>query len=171
MQSSVKHRRTPAIRASAARNSVEQSRAISVSESRFPFDESVMSDRPAREEMKMKYLFLLNRVDDALPEPGSPASDQLFVDYGKAVQAMAEAGVLIDCAPLTATSSATTIRVRNGETLITDGPAAELREQVGGYTLIECADLDEAMKWAALIPAARDASVEIRAVVDTGRNS
>jgi hypothetical protein len=146
------------------------SRAIGVSESRFPFDESVMSDRPAREEMTMKYLFLLNRVDDALPQPGSPASDQLFVEYGKAVLAMAEAGVLIDCAPLTATSSATTIRVRNGETMITDGPAAELREQVGGYTLIECADLDEAMKWAALIPAARDASVEIRAVVDTGRN-
>lgn len=118
----------------------------------------------------MKYLLLLNRVDDALPEPGSAASDVLFTEYGKAVQAMADARVLIDCAPLTATSSATTIRVRNGETLITDGPAAELREQVGGYTLIECADLDDAMKWAALLPAASDASVEIRAVVDTGRN-
>ena len=118
----------------------------------------------------MKYLLLLNRVDNELPEPGTPASDLLFVEYGKAVQAMAQAGVLIDCAPLTATSSATTIRVRDGETLITDGPAAELREQVGGYTLINCTDLDEAIKWAALIPAARDASVEIRAVVDTGRN-
>jgi hypothetical protein len=146
-------------------------RAITVSESRFLFDEMVMPDPPAREEMSMKYLLLLNRADDALPEPGSPASDLLFAEYGKAVQAMADAGVLIDCAPLTATSSATTIRVRNGETLITDGPAAELREQVGGYTLVECADLDEAMKWAALIPAARDASVEIRAVVDVGRNS
>ena len=117
----------------------------------------------------MKYLLLLNRIDDALPDPGSPAADELSAEYARAVQAMAEAGVLIDCAPLTATSSATTIRIRNGETMVTDGPAAELREQVGGYTLLECSDLDEAMRWAAMIPAAHEASIEIRAVVDTGR--
>jgi len=48
-------------------------------------------------------------------------------------------------------------------------PAAELREQVGGYTIIDCPDLDDALKWAAAIPAARDSSVEVRAIVDMGR--
>jgi hypothetical protein len=55
--------------------------------------------------------------------------------------------------------------VRDGQTLLTDGPAAELKEQVGGYTLMECADLDEAIKWAASLPAAAAASVEIRPVL------
>jgi len=59
------------------------------------------------------------------------------------------------------------VRVRDGETVLTDGPAAELREQVGGYTIVECRDLDEALKWAATIPAAWDASIEVRAIVDT----
>lgn len=119
----------------------------------------------------MKYLLLLNRVEDALPAPGSPESDAMFQAYAVAVAKMADAGVLIDCAPLSAASSATTVRVRDGETMLTDGPAAELREQVGGYTIVDCADLDEALKWAAIIPAARDASVEVRAIVDTGRSN
>lgn len=117
----------------------------------------------------MKYLFLLNRVDDELPAPGTPESDRLFEEYGLAVAAMAQAGVLIDCAPLTATSSATTLRVRDDQVVLSDGPAAELHEQVGGYTLVECADLDEALRWAATLPAAREASIEIRAVIDMGR--
>jgi hypothetical protein len=117
----------------------------------------------------MKYLLLLNRVEDALPEAGTAEADAMMRAYGAAVEAMAEAGVLVDCAPLTATSAATTVRVRDGEMLLTDGPAAELREQVGGYTILDCASLDDALKWAALIPAASSASVEVRPVIDTGR--
>jgi len=78
---------------------------------------------------------------------------------------MADAGVLIDCAPLQPVSASTTVRVRGAETLLTDGPAAEIKEQFGGFTLIECADLDEALKWAARIPTAHDGSVEVRPVV------
>jgi hypothetical protein len=78
---------------------------------------------------------------------------------------MAKAGVLIDCAPLEPPSAATTLQVRDGETLLTDGPAAEIKEQFGGYTLIECADLDEALKWAATLPTALDGSIEVRPVV------
>jgi len=63
------------------------------------------------------------------------------------------------------TSTATTVRVRDGKTLTTDGPFAETREQLGGYYLIEAADLDEAIKLAARIPSARWGSVEIRPVV------
>jgi hypothetical protein len=57
------------------------------------------------------------------------------------------------------------VRVRDGETILTDGPSAEIKEQLGGYTIVECADLDEALKWAAVMPAARDASVEVRPIV------
>lgn len=117
----------------------------------------------------MKYLFLLNRVEDDLPEQGTPEFEELNRTYGAAVEAMAQPGVLVDCAPLAATSAATTVRVRKGERILTDGPAAELREQVGGYTIVDCPDLDDALKWAALIPATEAASVEVRAIVDTGR--
>jgi hypothetical protein len=113
----------------------------------------------------MKYLFLLNRTTDAPPEPGTAEYDQTVAAYGAALEAMGKAGVLIDCAPLAARSASTTVRVRDGQTIITDGPSAEIKEQLGGYTLVECADLDEALRWAAAIPAASDASVEVRPVV------
>jgi hypothetical protein len=113
----------------------------------------------------VRYMLLLNRTTDALPAPGTPEFDQTVREYGAAVAAMGKAGVLIDCAPLAASSSTTTVRVRDGETIITDGPAAEIKEQLGGYSVIECADLDQALKWAATIPAARTASVEVRPVV------
>src|SRR5579864_2715078 len=105
----------------------------------------------------MKYLFLLNRLHDAPPEPGTPHYEETLQAYGAAVAAMAEAGVLVDCAPLAASSSSTTVRIRDGETILTDGPSAEIKELLGGYTIVDCANLDEALKWAATIPAARDA--------------
>ena len=113
----------------------------------------------------MKYMFLLNRTTDALPEPGTAEFDQTMQGYGAALEVLGQAGVLIDCAPLAARSSSTTVRVRDGETILTDGPSAEIKEQLGGYTIVECADLDEALKWAAIMPAARDASVEVRPIV------
>jgi hypothetical protein len=114
-------------------------------------------------------MFLLNRTTDALPEPGTAEADQMLQAYGEAVEALAKAGVLIDCAPLAARSSSTTVRVRDGETILTDGPSAEIKEQLGGYTIVECADLDEALKWAATMPTARDASVEVRPIAGTPR--
>jgi hypothetical protein len=115
----------------------------------------------------MKYLLLLHT-------PGGPPTDQssvayadTYAAYAKANAAMAEAGVLLDCAPLQPVSAATTVRVRDERTVVTDGPAVELREHVGGYTLVECADLDEALRWAAMIPAARTGWVEVRPVIET----
>jgi hypothetical protein len=110
----------------------------------------------------MKYLFLLNRIEDAIPTPGTPEGTRLLEEYLEVTDAMGRAGVLVDCAPLQPVSASTTVRVRNGETLVTDGPAAEIKEQLGGYTIVECADLDEALRWAARIPAARHASIEVR---------
>jgi len=114
----------------------------------------------------MKYLFLLQTADDGPPEQGSPEAAQLYADYQVAIQAMCAAGVLLECAPLQGASLATTVRVRDGQTMLTDGPAAELKEQVGGYTLVECADLDEALKYAAMIPAAKAGAVEVRPVIE-----
>ncbi|HEY6421698.1 MAG TPA: YciI family protein [Pseudonocardiaceae bacterium] len=115
----------------------------------------------------MKYLFLLNSPDDGPPEPGTAEAAALYNEYAAAIGAMQQAGVLVECAPLQAASGATTVRVRGGQTLLTDGPAAEIKEQVGGYTMVECPDLDEALKWAAIIPVAQTGSVEIRAVITT----
>ena len=112
----------------------------------------------------MKYLFLLY-ADGPMPEPGTAQARTLIDDWTEARQAMAEAGVLIDCAPLQPVAASTTVRVRGGETLLTDGPAAEIKEVFGGFTLVECADLDDALKWAARIPTARDGKVEVRPIL------
>jgi len=113
----------------------------------------------------VRYLFLLNRTVDALPEPGTAQAAEMFAAFMEVTEAMAKAGVLVDSAPLTPTAAATTVRVRGGQTLITDSPAAEIKEYLGGYTIAECAELDEALRWAARIPAASDASVEVRPIV------
>ncbi len=63
-------------------------------------------------------------------------------------------------------STATTVRVRDGETVLTDGPFAETKEQLGGFYVLECEDLDEALAWAAKIPDAATGSVEVRPVMD-----
>lgn len=112
----------------------------------------------------MKYMFLLY-ANKPLPEPGTDEARRLIQAWGSANAEMAEAGVLIDCGPLQPTSASTTVSVRDGEVLLTDGPAAEIKEHFGGFTLVECADLDEALKWAARVPTASDGRVEVRPVV------
>jgi hypothetical protein len=113
----------------------------------------------------MRYLLLLYGPDEPLPAPGTPEGQQMIREWRAATDAMSRAGVLIDCGPLQPPSAATTVQVRGGETLLTDGPAAEIKEQFGGYTLIECASLDEALRWAATVPTAFDGKVEVRPVV------
>jgi hypothetical protein len=112
----------------------------------------------------MKYLCLVYPGEDFVPrrEDGH--------DFAAFRTAMTEAGVFLDSGALQPSSATTTVTLRDGETLLTDGPFAEIKEQVGGYFLLECADLDEAVKWAASIPTIRKggASVEIRPLVDFG---
>ena len=113
----------------------------------------------------MKYLFLLYGRDQSLPEAGTAEYAEMREAWRGATERMAKAGVLIDCAPLQPVTAATTVRVRDGETLLTDGPAAEIKEHFGGFTLVECADLDEALSWAAKLPVAADGAVEVRPVL------
>jgi len=113
----------------------------------------------------VKYLFLLYGTSETLPGPGTEEFAKMLVDWEAATGVMARAGVLIDCAPLQPPATATTVRVRDGETLLTDGPAAEIKEHFGGYILAECADVDEALKWAATLPVAHVGKVEVRPVI------
>jgi hypothetical protein len=76
-----------------------------------------------------------------------------------------EAGVLLGGNALEAVSTATSVRVRSGKSELTDGPFAETKEQLGGYYLLECKDLDEALGWAAKIPSARYGTIEVRPVM------
>jgi hypothetical protein len=118
----------------------------------------------------MKYLILLyGGYSDGLPQAGTEEARVLIEEWTAARQAMTDAGVLIDCAPLQPTSASTTVQVRNGETLLTDGPAAEIKEVFGGFTLIECDGLDDALKWAASLPNAHVGKVEVRPVIQAQR--
>jgi len=75
---------------------------------------------------------------------------------------MKAAGVLVSNNGLSPVANATTVRVREGKALITDGPFAETHEQLGGFFLLDCKDLDEALRWAAKIPSAMLGSIEVR---------
>jgi hypothetical protein len=105
----------------------------------------------------MKYLVMIY-VDETVPTDYSGMSPE-YEDYNRQ---LVEAGVRLDGNRLLASSSATTVRVRDDEELFTDGPFAEAREQLGGYFVLECENLDEAMKWAAQCPGARSGAVEVR---------
>lgn len=84
---------------------------------------------------------------------------QAYVEYSKA---LAASGILRGGSELASVTAATTVRVRDGRTLTADGPFMETKEQLGGYYLIEAANLDEAIKWAAKIPSAAFGAIEIR---------
>jgi hypothetical protein len=83
-------------------------------------------------------------------------------------QAAAQAGVLRGGSALHPVSATTTVRLRDNEVLMTDGPFVESKEQLSGYYLLECKDLDEAIAWAARIPGARHGAIEVRPLLVTG---
>jgi hypothetical protein len=115
----------------------------------------------------MKFLLLLygdeSQWADASPEDIQRSMDE-YVEYERQLKA---ASVLLAGEGLEATNAASTIRVQGGETIQSDGPFAETREQLGGFYLLECRDRDEALQWASKVPAASDGgTVEIRPVMD-----
>ncbi len=110
----------------------------------------------------MKYLLLMY-ANEAETQKYTPEEFQAFAqDWKVYMHEASAAGVLLSNNGLEPGSNATTVRVRNGKTLITDGPFAETHEQLGGYSLLECKDLDEAIRWAEMIPTARYGSIEVR---------
>lgn len=109
----------------------------------------------------MKYMLLMYANEAKAPQTPEEYQAAAPLWYNFAQEAGA-AGVLLSNNGLTPVADATTVRVRDGKTLTADGPFAETHEQLGGYYLLDCKDLDEAMAWAAKIPTATYGTIEIR---------
>ena len=111
----------------------------------------------------MKYMLLIYGDEQALSETERQAC---YVESTQLAQEIKSSGQYLAANPLHPTAMATSVRVREGKRLVTDGPFAETREQLGGYFLIDAKDLDEAIGIAARIPMARKGTVEIRPVIE-----
>lgn len=111
----------------------------------------------------MKYMLLIYLDEQALSEA---ERQQCYAESTQLAQEIHSSGQYLAANPLHPTSMATSVRVRNGKRLVTDGPFAETREQLGGYFLIEANNLDDAIGIAARIPMARKGTVEVRPVID-----
>src|SRR6185369_11688102 len=110
----------------------------------------------------MKYMLLIYLEEKSLDDI---YRQQCYAESTQLCQNLAAGGKFLAANPLHPTATATSIRVRDGKALVTDGPFAETREQLGGYFLVDAKDLDEAISIAAKIPGARRGTVEIRPVI------
>ena len=109
----------------------------------------------------MRYLILIYENEATTPQ--DPAEFQRWVDYTERLKA---SGCYRGGEALQPTSTATTVRKQGGKVLTSDGPFAETKEQLGGFYLVDCKDLDEALKWAAEIPSAGRGPVEVRPIME-----
>ncbi len=114
----------------------------------------------------MQYLLTIYTDESGFGNVTPEQSQQIMAAYGAFTEEAKAAGVMLGGEGLQPTSTATTVRVRDGETLTTDGPFAETREQLAGFYLFDCKDLDEAIGWAAKIPGAGFGSIEVRPIMD-----
>ena len=111
----------------------------------------------------MKYMLLIYLDEQAMAEP---ERQQCYQDSAQLARDLHANGQYLAASPLHPTSTATSVRVRDGRNIVTDGPFAETREQLGGYFLIDAKDLDEAISIARRIPAVSLGTVEIRPVIE-----
>jgi hypothetical protein len=113
----------------------------------------------------VKYALLIYSAPDAQQQPGTPDDGVIdsWLDY---TQALKDAGHALGAERLSGTDSATTVRLQAGERLLTDGPFVETKEHLLGFYLIDVADLDAALDWAAKMPAVRRGCVEVRPVLE-----
>ena len=114
----------------------------------------------------MQYLLMIYSDEKADARMSESERGKMHADYGTFTREIIASGHNKGGNALQPTSTATTVRVRDGKTLSTHGPFAETREQLGGYYLVEAKDLDEATRLAARIPGARDGSIEIRPIMN-----
>jgi hypothetical protein len=111
----------------------------------------------------MKYMLLVYLDEQVLSDT---EREHCYVESAQLTQQLNSSGQYLDASPLHPISTATSVRVRNGKRLVTDGPFAETREQLGGYYLIDASDLDEAICIAERVPPVRFGTVEIRPVME-----
>jgi hypothetical protein len=120
----------------------------------------------------MRFVAFIHADERAWDAPADDELERVYGEYAAFTEEALAAGVIAGGNQLARTDTATTVRVRDGETLVTDGPFAELKEALGGYFVLDCDSIEEACRWAARIPAARRGAVEVRAVyVDEGEAS
>ena len=117
----------------------------------------------------MQYLLLIYRKETDWAARPEQERNEVFQAYMSFAQGIRSSGHYVGGEALQPVATATTVRVKNGKTLTTDGPFAETKEQLGGYFLIEAKDLDEATAIAARIPDARGGSIEVRPIMPTPR--
>lgn len=111
----------------------------------------------------MRYLLMIYNCDR--PEPGDPGFDDALARVNAFADELRRRRVLVAGDPLHAEATATTVSVRDGRTIVTDGPFVETHEHLGGYYVLDCQNLDEALELAALCPMAEDGTIEVRPVV------
>ena len=114
----------------------------------------------------MKYLLMVHHNEQVLADLGETKLQQLREESVRLANQIDSSGQYLDAAPLSPVSTATCVRVRAGQRLVTDGPFAETREQLGGYFLITAGSLEEAIDIGGRIPGARIGTVEIRSVIE-----
>jgi hypothetical protein len=116
----------------------------------------------------MEYMLLIYDDENEWARLADDERNAIVREYYSLTNELRDHGVYITAAPLRPTTTASTVRIRDDEQLVTDGPFAETKEQLGGCFLIEAESDEEARAWAARIPAARYGSVEVRAVLPVG---
>ena len=114
----------------------------------------------------MKYLCTIYGEESEWSNATPEQMAEVMAAYNAFSEEAGAAGVILGGEGLELSSAATTVRVRDGERVLSDGPFAETKEQLGGFYLLECASLDEAIGWAAKIPGAATGSVEVRPVMN-----
>jgi hypothetical protein len=112
----------------------------------------------------MRYALLICGDESAMEARSPEEASATLAEYGAFGEEMGTRGVLLGGERLRPTTDATTVRVRDGEVVTSDGPFAETKEQIGGFYLVDCKDLDEAIEVASKIPGARDGSIEVRPI-------
>jgi len=117
----------------------------------------------------MRYMCLIYGDEVAYEKMSPEEVGKVHAEYEAFGKELAAAGnVRLAGDQLRPPHTATSVRIRNGKVQTTDGPFAETKEQLGGYYILECKNLDEALKWAAKIPGAKDGTIEVRPIVDFG---
>lgn len=119
----------------------------------------------------MQYLLLIYRSEAEVAKISPADLSAMYGEYFKFTQEIRDSGNYLGGNPLKPTTTATTVRVRDSKRVVTDGPFAETKEQLGGYYLIEAKDLDQAISIAARIPGARYGSIEVRPIQPTTQSA
>jgi hypothetical protein len=114
----------------------------------------------------MKYALLIYAAERDWAEKSNDEQGRIYAEYMNYTIDLKKSGKMLSCEPLDPTSTATTIRVRDGKTIPTDGPFADTKEQLGGIYVVDVKDLNEAITWASNIPDARTGSIEIRPLMN-----